>query len=89
VAVSFAEAKAIVRAAEESTWTPGTYQIENDGFEDETHYPVVRGAAEAMGDKPDPSYILVPGLETGEIECVVPHLPEVVARLDATLLVSG
>jgi len=27
--------------------------------------------------------------ETGEIECAVPHLPEVVARLDATLPVSG
>ena len=27
--------------------------------------------------------------QTGEIECVVPHLPEVVARLDATLPVSG
>jgi hypothetical protein len=42
VAISFAEAKAIVRAAEESTWTPGTYQIEDEGFEDATHYLVVR-----------------------------------------------
>ena len=48
-----------------------------------------------MGDNPDPNYILVPGLvplvskETGEIECVVLQLPEVVARLDATSPVSG
>jgi hypothetical protein len=72
VAISFAEAKAIVRAAEESTWTPGTYQIEDEGFEDATHYLVVRGAAEAMGDNPDLNFIIVPGLvplvskETGE-----------------------
>ena len=56
---------------------------------------MVRGAAEAMGDSPDPNLVIVPGLvplvdkETGEIECVVPHLPEVVARLHATLPVSG
>jgi len=49
----------------------------------------VRGAAEAMGDNPDPSYILVPGLlplvskVTGEIEYVVAHLPEVAKRLEA------
>jgi hypothetical protein len=30
-------------------------------FEDATHYLVVRGAAEAMGDNPDVNYILVPG----------------------------
>jgi hypothetical protein len=48
-----------------------------------------------MGGHPDVNYILVPGLvplvdkETGEIECVVPQLPEVVARLHATLPVSG
>ena len=47
------------------------------------------------GDNPDPSLVIVPGLvplvdkQTGTIECVVPHLPEVVARLDATLPVSG
>ena len=48
-----------------------------------------------MGDSPDPNLVIVPGLvplvdkETGEIECVVPHLPEVVARLHATLPASG
>ena len=58
-------------------------------FEDATHYLVVRGAAEAMGDNPDVNYILVPGLvplvskEAAEIEYVVPHLPEVAERLDA------
>jgi hypothetical protein len=42
-----------------------------------------------MGDNPDPSYILVPGLlplvskVTGEIEYVVAHLPEVAKRLEA------
>jgi hypothetical protein len=57
-------------------------------FEDATHYLVVRGAAEAMGDNPDVN-ISVPGLvplvskEAGEIEHVVPHLPEVAERLDA------
>jgi hypothetical protein len=92
--ITFAEAKEIVRAAEEADWTVGTYQIDDEGFEDATHYLVVRGAAEAMGNNPDPNYILVPGLvplvskETGEIECV-PHLPEVVARLHATSPVSG
>jgi hypothetical protein len=83
--ITFAEAKAIVRAAEEADWTLGTYQIEGEGFEDATHYLVVRGAAAAI----------IPGLlppvskATGEIECVVPHLPEVVARLDAMWPVSG
>jgi hypothetical protein len=47
VVITFADAKAIVRAAEESTWTLGTYMIEADGWEDATHYLVVRGAAEA------------------------------------------
>ena len=51
--ITFAEAKAIVRAAEESIWTVGTYQIEDEGWEDATHYLVVRGAAEAVGDNPD------------------------------------
>jgi hypothetical protein len=87
--ITFAEAKEIVRAAEEADWTVGTYMIEADGWEDATHWPVVRGAAEAMGDNPDPNFIIVPGLlplvdnQTGEIEYVVPRLPEVVARLDA------
>jgi hypothetical protein len=55
---------------------------------------VVLGAAEAMGDNPDPSYILVPGLlplvskVTGEIEYVVAHLPEVAKRLEAMTPVS-
>lgn len=48
MAITFAEAKAIVRAAEESIWTQGNYQVEDDGWEDATHYLVVRGAAEAM-----------------------------------------
>ena len=92
MAITFAQAKEIVRAAEESTWTPGTYQIEDDGWEDATHWLVVRGAAEAMDDNPDPNYIIVPGLvplvekETGEVEHLVPQLPEVVARLDAMTL---
>ena len=39
----------------------------------------MRGAAEAMGDSPNPNYLIVPGLvplvdkRTGEIEYVVPH----------------
>jgi hypothetical protein len=37
VAITFAQAKAIVRAAEECTWTQGTYLIEDEGFEDATH----------------------------------------------------
>jgi hypothetical protein len=36
--ITFAETKEIVRAAEEVTWTVGTYQIEDDGWEDATHY---------------------------------------------------
>ena len=50
--ITFAEAKAIVRAAEEADWTLGTYQIEGEGFEDATHYLVVRGAAPARGRCP-------------------------------------
>lgn len=94
VAISFAEAKAIVRAAEEATGRSAPYQIEDEGWEDATHWLVVRGAAEAMGDNPDPSYILVPGLlplvskVTGEIEYVVAHLPEVAKRLEAMTPVS-
>jgi hypothetical protein len=45
VVITFAEAKAIVRDAEEANWDLGTYMIENDGWEDATHYLVVRGAA--------------------------------------------
>jgi hypothetical protein len=65
---------------------PGTYQIEDDGWEDATHYLVVRGAAEA---DTDPNYVIAGDVvplvnkQTGEIEYVVPHLPKVVARLDA------
>ena len=90
MAITFAQAKEIVRAAEEPDWTQGTYQIEADGWDDATHYLVVRGTAED-----DPNLVIIPGLvplvnkATGEIECVVPHLPEVVARLDATSPVSG
>ncbi|HET9779376.1 MAG TPA: hypothetical protein VFP81_08840 [Propionibacteriaceae bacterium] len=79
MAITFAQAKEIVRAAEEADWRVGTYQIEDDGWEDATHWLVVRGAAEAMGDGPDRNFIVVPGLvplatrETGEIECVAPH----------------
>lgn len=62
VAITFAEAREIVHAAEADDWGAGTYQIEADGWEDATHYLVVRGAAEAMGDNPDPNFIVVPGL---------------------------
>ena len=70
--ITFAEAKEIVRAAEEKDWTVGTYMIEADGWEDATHYLVVRGAAE-------PNLVIIPGLvplvnkETGEIEYIVAH----------------
>jgi hypothetical protein len=63
--------------------------LSQEGFEDATHYLVVRGAADAMGVNPDVNYILAPGLlrlvskEIGEIEYVVPHVPEVAERLDA------
>lgn len=93
MAITFAQAKEIVRAAEESTWTVGTYQIEADGWEDATHYLVVRGAAEAMGDNPDPNFVIIPGVlplvskATGEIEYVV--LLEEWNRLDAMTPVSG
>jgi hypothetical protein len=49
-------------------------QIKADGWEDATHYLVVRGPAES-----DPNLIIVPGLvplvdkQTGEIEYVVAH----------------
>ena len=60
--ITFAEAKANVRAAEEADWQLGTYMVEDDGWEDATHCLVVRGAAEAMGDSPDPNLVIVPGL---------------------------
>jgi hypothetical protein len=49
VVITFAEAKAIVRAAEESTWTPGTYQIEDEGFEN-------RSAAKAVATRRGPGF---------------------------------
>jgi hypothetical protein len=82
VVITFAEAKEIVRAAEEPTWTEGTYQIEADGWEDATHYLVVRVTAED-----DPNLVIIPGVlplvskATGEIEYVV--LLEEWNRLDA------
>jgi hypothetical protein len=88
VVITFAEAKATVRAAEESTWTQGTYMIEADGWEDATHYLVVRGTAED-----NPNLVIIPGLvplvskETGEIEYVVAHAEW--NRLDAMTPVSG
>lgn len=72
--ITFAEAKEIVRAAEQADWTVGTYMIEDDGWEDATHYLVVRATAED-----DPSLVIIPGLvplvnkATGEIEYVVAH----------------
>jgi hypothetical protein len=36
--ITFAQAKEIVRAAEEADWTQGTYQIEDDGWADASHY---------------------------------------------------
>jgi hypothetical protein len=72
--ITFPEAKEIVRAAGEKDWTVGTYQIEDDGWEDATHYLVVRGTAED-----DPNLVIVPGgvplvsMETGEIEYVATH----------------
>jgi hypothetical protein len=58
--------------------------IEPDVWEDATHCLVVRGAADAMGDNPDPNFIIVCGLlplvnkQTGEIDYVVPHIAKVV-----------
>jgi hypothetical protein len=88
VAITFAQAKEIVRAAEEADWTHGTYQIEDDGWEDATHYLVVRGPAES-----DSNLIIVRGLvplvdkQTGEIEYIVAHAEW--DRLDAMTPVSG
>jgi len=45
----------LVPAAEEADWRVGSYQIEDDGWEDASHWLVVRGAAEVMGDNPDSS----------------------------------
>jgi hypothetical protein len=53
--ISFAEATEIVRAAEQPGWTLGTYLIQDDGWEDATHFLVVCGAAEATFDNPDSS----------------------------------
>lgn len=84
VPITFAEAKAIVRAAEEADWDLGTYQIEDEGFEDATHWLVVRGAAEAGTD---PNYVIVGDVvplvskATGEITYIVPHME--FDRLDA------
>ena len=86
--ISFAEAKAIVRAAEEKDWTPGTYMMEADGWEDATHYLVVRGTAED-----DPNLVIIPGLvplvskRPGRFEYVVAHTEW--DRLDAMRPVSG
>ena len=86
--ITFSVAKAIVRAAEEANWNQGTYQIEDEGWEDATHYLVVRGTAED-----DPNLVIIPGQvplvskATGEIEYVVAHAEW--DRLDAMTPVSG
>lgn len=93
--ITFAEAKAIVYAAEAVGWTVGTYKIARDGYEDATHYLVVRGAAEAMADDPDARFVIAGGVvplvdkRTGAIEYVVPHLPGVERRLAAMKRVRG
>ena len=85
--ISFTEAKAIVRAAEEPSWKQGTYQIDDDGYEDATHYLVVRGPAEDEFVELDSPVPLV-NKQTGSITYVLPHLPDVVERLDAMTPVS-
>jgi len=66
--ITFAETKAIFRAAEEATWTQGIYLIDADGWEDATHYLVARGTAED-----DPNLVIIPDLvplvskETGRL----------------------
>ena len=88
MAISFADAKAIVRASEEKDRTQGTNMIEADGWEDATHYLVVRGTAED-----DPNLVIVPGLvplvdkQSGEIGYIVAHTEW--DRLDAMTPVSG
>jgi hypothetical protein len=61
VPITFTEAKAIVYAAEAAGWTVGTYKIARDGYEDATHYLVVRGVAEAMGNDPDARFVIAGG----------------------------
>jgi hypothetical protein len=76
VLITFAEAKAIVSAAKAATWPVGEYETEPLGYEDETHFLVVRGAKQPDPEHPDPNLVIVPVLvplvdkQTGEIEYV-------------------
>jgi hypothetical protein len=89
VPITFAAAKAIVYAVEAAGWRVGTYQIEHDGYEDATHWLVGRGAVEAMCNDPDARFVIAGGVvplvdkQTGAIQDVVPHLPEMERRLAA------
>jgi hypothetical protein len=60
VAITFAEAKAIVWDAEAATWPLGEYEIELLGYEAETHFLVVRGAKQPDPEHPDPNLVIVP-----------------------------
>jgi hypothetical protein len=60
VAITFAEARAIVRDAEAATWPLPEYEIELLGYEDETHFLVVRGAKQPDPEHPDLNLVIVP-----------------------------
>jgi hypothetical protein len=60
VAITFAEAKAIVWDAEAATWPLGVYEIQLLGYEDETHFLVLRGAKQPDPEHPDPNLVIAP-----------------------------
>jgi hypothetical protein len=60
VAITFAEARAIVWDAEAATCHLATTRLSSSTMEDETHFLVVRGAKQPDPEHPDPNLVIVP-----------------------------
>jgi hypothetical protein len=60
VAITFAEAKAIVWDAEAATWPHGVYEIELLGYERRNALPRPARAKQPDPEHPDPNLVIVP-----------------------------
>ncbi len=60
VAITFAEAKAIVWDAEAATWHLACTRLSSSAMKDETHFFVLRGAKQPDPGHPDPNLVIVP-----------------------------
>jgi hypothetical protein len=60
MAITFAEAKAIVWDAEAATWPLARTRLSYSAMKDETHFLVLRGAKQPNPEHPDPNLVIVP-----------------------------